>query len=454
MQITSFDPATQEVVGVVPVTPVDAVADLVAAARAAQPAWEALGPRGRASCLVQAGPRFVERAAELGLLLSREQGKPLPEGVGEVRSCGAALAEELEEMVRAFEPERLVDARTDTELRHDPLGVCAAITPWNFPISMCAWMVLPALMAGNTVLLKPSEETPLIGQAYVDVLNEFLPPGVLQVVHGADDQGKALVAADVDLIAFTGSRDAGAHILGSAAPGLKRVILELGGKDPLVVLDDADVEQAAGFAVRNSFRNAGQVCVSTERIYVHEAIAEPFEQAVAAGARALVQGRGTDDGVQVGPMVNARQRDHVLAQLEQAVADGARVLAGGVGHHGNFVVPTVLAGLDHGMAIMQDETFGPVACIARFADDDEAVRLANDSPYGLGAVVFGADEERAGRVARRIRAGMVGVNRGVGGAQGSPWVGAKQSGFGYHGGIAGHRQFAQARIVSARRRDA
>ncbi len=454
MQITSLDPATLDVVGSVPVTPVDAVAELVARARAAQPAWEALGPRGRADLIVQAGPRFLERADELGLLLSREQGKPLAEGVGEVRSCGGGLAEELDEMVRAFSPEQLVDARTNTELRHDPLGVCAAITPWNFPISMCAWMVLPALMAGNTVLLKPSEETPLIGQAYVDVLNEFLPAGVLQVVHGADDQGKALVAADVDLIAFTGSRAAGAHILQAGAPNLKRVILELGGKDPLVVLEDADVAAAAKFAVRNSFRNAGQVCVSTERIYVHEDIAEAFEAAVAEGARGLVQGRGTDEGVNVGPMVNARQRDHVLAQLDQAVADGARVLAGGAGHHGNFVVPTVLAGLNHGMAIMQEETFGPVACIARFESDDEAVRLANDSPYGLGAVVFGGDEERAGAVARRIRAGMVGVNRGVGGAQGSPWVGAKQSGFGYHGGISGHRQFAQARIVSSRRQDA
>ncbi|MEE2827807.1 MAG: aldehyde dehydrogenase family protein, partial [Myxococcota bacterium] len=388
---------------------------------------------------------------ELGRLLTAEMGKPLREAVGEVRSCGSHLGEELDEMVGAFEPELLEDGRTSTWLCHDPLGVAAAITPWNFPISMPHWMVLPALMAGNTVVLKPSEETPLIAQAYTDLLASCLPEGVLSVIHGDEAQGKALVQAEVDLIAFTGSRHAGSHILGSAAEGLKRVILELGGKDPLVVLDDADLEKAAKFAVRNSFRNAGQVCVSTERIYVLEPIADRFEEEVARLTTALKVGDGSAEGVEVGPMVNAAQRDHVLGQIDDALRAGARLLAGGKGHQGNLLQPTVLAGLDHSMDIMRRETFGPVACIVRCADEDEAVRLANDTVYGLGAVVFGGNEERAAAVARRIRAGMVGINRGVGGAQGSPWVGAKQSGFGYHGGPYGHRQFAQARIISTRK---
>jgi acyl-CoA reductase-like NAD-dependent aldehyde dehydrogenase len=449
MELTSHNPATGEPVGAVPVTAVEDVARIVARARAAQPAWEALGPRGRADLIRGVAPLFDARADVLGELLSREQGKPLREGVGEVRSVGH-IDGELEEMIRAFEPEMLQDGRTITEYRHDALGVCAALTPFNFPISMCAWMCLPALMAGNTVVLKPSEETPLIAQAYVDVFNELLPEGVFQIVHGRADQGKALVAADIDMIAFTGSRATGLHILSAAAPGLKRVLLELGGKDPLVVLDDADVQRAAKFAVGSSFRNAGQVCVSTERIYVDRSVADEFEAAVIEGCQALSQGPWDLDGVAVGPMIHERQRDHVLGQIAEAVAAGATIAAGGDGHHGNFVVPTVLTGVDHTMSIMRDETFGPVACIVRVDGVDEAVELANDTPYGLGAAVFGADEERAADVARRIRAGMVGINRGVGGAHGSPWVGAKESGLGFHGGVDGHRQFSQARIVSRR----
>ncbi len=185
------------------------------------------------------------------------------------------------------------------------------------------WMVLPALAAGNTVILKPSEETPLCGQAYADVLNAALPPDVLQVVHGADDQGKRLVESDVDLIAFTGSRETGKHILRSASGELKRVILELGGKDPMVVLESADLEKAAKFAAWNSFRNAGQVCVSTERIFVPDSVADRFEALLVEAGEAMKQGDGLDEGIRVGPMVNAQQRAHVLEQLDEAIADGA-----------------------------------------------------------------------------------------------------------------------------------
>ncbi|HCP46795.1 MAG TPA: aldehyde dehydrogenase [Deltaproteobacteria bacterium] len=447
--LESHDPATGALVGSVPLTVPEDLPALMSRARQAQAAWAALSLEERREQILRAAPLFAERAASMGSLLSSEMGKPVREAVGEVRSCGAGLEADLDEMVQALTPEVLEDGRTRTVLYRDPLGVCAAITPWNFPVAMPHWLVIPALMAGNAVLLKPSEETPLCGQAYADVLCEVLPPGLLQVVHGADELGRALVASDVDLIAFTGSRDAGAHILGAASTALKRVILELGGKDPLIVLADADVDQAAKFAVRNSFRNAGQVCVSTERIYVHESLADAFEEAVVARASQWVQGPGTQEGVQVGPMVNARQRDHVVNQIDSAVAAGARVLHGGDGHEGNFVVPTVLSGLDHSMDILNTETFGPVACIVRVGSDDEAVRLANDTPYGLGAVVFGSDPDRAAAVARRLEAGMVGINRGVGGAAGSPWVGAKQSGFGFHSGRDGHRQFAQARIISS-----
>ena len=449
--LKSLNPATGEVVGEVPNTPQGDIPGVVARARRAQPAWRDRGLAARAQILEPVAGKLAERADELGLLLSMEMGKPLAEAVAEVGHCGDRLPRTLAEIVEALEPGVVEDEELKSIVYHDPLGVCTVISPWNFPLAMPHWMVIPALVAGNTVILKPSEETPLIAQAYVELLNTTLPPDVLQIVHGDEAQGKALVSADVDLVAFTGSREAGKHILKSASSGLKRVILELGGKDPMIVLEDADVAEAARFAVRNSFRNAGQVCVSTERIYVADEVADAFESEVAKLSRQEKVGKGTEEGVTVGPMINRRQRDHVLRQIDDAVGAGARVIAGGEGHHGPFITPTVLGDVTHDMDIMRSETFGPVACIARFGDLEEAVSLANDTPYGLGAVVFGRDEQRAREVARRLEAGMIGINKGCGGASGSPWVGAKESGFGYHSGKAGHRQFTQPRVVSTNR---
>jgi succinate-semialdehyde dehydrogenase/glutarate-semialdehyde dehydrogenase len=306
---------------------------------------------------------------------------------------------------------------------------------------------MPALAAGNTVVFKPSEETPLSAALWAEVLGRHLPADVLQVAQGAGDVGRALVLSDVDLIVFTGSRATGIRIMQDAALGLKRVILELGGKDPLVVLADADLDAAAAFAVQNSFRNAGQVCVSTERIYVQREVADAFVDRVVAGTRALIQGDGMREGTIIGPMVNAKQKEKVVAQISSAVRAGARVLAGGHDAPGNFIQPTVLVDVDHTMDIMRDETFGPVACIMRFDTDADAVRLSNDSPYGLGAAVFGA-AAHAELVGRQLTAGMIGINKGCGGAHGTPWVGARNSGYGFHSGKAGHRQFAQVRAVS------
>ena len=302
-------------------------------------------------------------------------------------------------------------------------------------------------MAGNAVVLKPSEETPLCGQAYADVLNEVLPNNVLVVAHGADDQGKALVLSDVDMIAFTGSREVGKHIMREASGTLKRVVLELGGKDPMIVLDDADIEQAAKFAAFNSFRNCGQVCISTERIFVMDSIADEFEGALSELASALKVGDGLEAS-DVGPMVNVQQRDHVLAQIDAAVGAGATVLTGGEGHHDNFVTPTVLSGITEDMDISTVETFGPVACVTRVSSVDEAVTRANDTRFGLGAVVFGGDSDQTEIVARQLTAGMIGVNRSPGGVPGTPWVGARESGFGFHKSRDGHRQFAQTRVLT------
>lgn len=445
--LDSYNPSTGELVGSVSVTPTDQVDAVIAKARQAAPAWASLSAQERADILKPAGEKLVERAEELGRILSLEQGKPLAEGIGEVNGCGGRLSEEVDEIVKAMIPDVLEDEGVKTMLYYDPFGVCAAITPWNFPILMPHWTILPALVAGNTVVLKPSEQTPLIADEYVKVLNEVLPEGVLQIIHGEDDQGKALVAGDVDMIAFTGSKTAGQHIMAAAAPGLKRLILELGSKDPCIVLEGADLEKAAGFAARNSFRNCGQVCVSTERIYVQESIKEAFMDKLIEETKAFKIGDCLDEEANIGPMVMAEQKAHVLAQVEDAKAKGANVVLGGNQHEGNFVEPTILDNLNHDMDIMTVETFGPIACVATVKDADEAVELANDTEYGLGAVIFGEDQ-LARKVGRRLTAGMVGVNRSMGGASGSPWVGARKSGIGYHSGRLGHRQFCQLRVVS------
>jgi acyl-CoA reductase-like NAD-dependent aldehyde dehydrogenase len=444
--LQSFNPATGELVGEVEITPADRIREIVAAARRAQEEWFDLGIDERVRMLRGAAEKFLDRAEALGELATREMGKPLARGIGEVKACGRTLERTLDEIAEALQPEVFEDEKTRSVVYRDPFGVCAAITPWNYPFSMPHWLALPALAAGNSVVLKPSEETPLCGQAYADLMNEVLPEGVLSVIHGADEQGKAVVDADVDLIAFTGSGAVGKAIMKNASESLKRVILELGGKDPMIVMSDADLEQAARFAVASSYDNAGQMCVSTERIYVDESVSEEFSRRVTELTGEFVVGDGLDEATTVGPMVNERQRDHVLGQIEEAVSRGARVLAGGSDHHGNWVVPTVLADVTPEMAISQEETFGPVACITTVRDPQEAVRLANDLPLALGATVFGGPD--AASVARRLTAGMIGVNRGVAGVAGTPWVGARQSGYGFHHSWDGHRQFTQVRVVS------
>lgn len=444
--LESINPATGEVVGSVSMTPPCDISEVVAKARAAQVEWNALGLDGRLTLMQPIGDRLQEEAQRIGNLITAEMGKSTKEAQGEATYGASQFISELESAFEAFQPEEMSDEHTRSILYRDPLGVSAAITPWNFPMLMPQQCILPSLMAGNSVVFKPSEETPLVGQAYADVLNEFLPDGVLQVVHGADDQGKALVASEIDLVVFTGSRDVGSKILTACGPDLKRVVLELGGKDALIVLEDADIEAAANYAVQNSFRNSGQVCVSTERIYVEEAVADKFENLVIEKTKEWKQGDPTDETVKIGPMVSSTQRDMVLAQLDQALQDGAVLRCGG-GTADNYIEPTVLTGCNHDMQIMHDETFGPICCIQRVSGDSDAVKHANDTPYGLGGAVYG-EAEHAIEVARQLTPGMIGINKACGGAEGTPWVGACQSGYGYHSGRDGHRQFTQVRMVS------
>ena len=293
-------------------------------------------------------------------------------------------------------------------------------------------------------MLKPSEESPLVAELFVKTLNKVLPKNVLQIAHGDGETGKALVDADINMVAFTGSLTAGKHIMVSAASGLKRLVMELGGNDPLIVMASADIDKAVQFAVASSFENTGQMCTSTERIYVDERIADEFEQKVVALARRYQAGSWDQNNANIGPIVNPKQHAKVLSQLENAHAKGAKFLLGTHHYELPYIQPTVVTGITPDMLLEQDETFGPVVAISRFKELSEAVNRANASAYGLGAVVFGG--AGADNVAQQMEAGMVGINQGAGGI--GPWVGAKQSGFGYHGSAAGHRQFAQLRVIS------
>lgn len=446
-ELRSVNPSTGAVVGSVQRTPVEDVARVIDRARAAAPAWVALGVDGRAALLATAEPALRAAAPALARLITLEMGKIARDAVGEVDHVVSVYTSDVHAVVDALAPQRIEDTRLRSTVVRDPLGVAVCITPWNYPVLMPHEQILPALIAGNTVIFKPSEETPLVGQTLAALLQAVLPPDVLQVVHGDGEQGRALVAGDVDLIAFTGSRATGLHIASQAALALKRLVLELGGKDPLIVLPGADLDAAVAFAARNTFGNAGQVCVSTERIFVHEALHDAFVAALVERAKTYTVGDGFAAGVRVGPMVHARQKQLVLDQVAEAQADGARVAWAHAPLAGCFLGPMVLTGVADTMRMARDETFGPVASVSAFASIDEVVQRANATRYALGASVYGPDA-LAEQVARSLAAGMVGVNQGCGGAAGTPWVGARQSGVGFHSGAEGHRNFAQVRVIT------
>ncbi|CAH0990911.1 Succinate-semialdehyde dehydrogenase [NADP(+)] [Sinobacterium norvegicum] len=441
--LVSYDPSTGEAIGEVDIATAQAVNEAVTQASKAQKAWGALTLEARAAAVTKAYDGLIEQVAALSDLLAKEQGKDRRRANGEVGgavSMGEYLASEA---VAAFKSQPVARG---TELQYRPLGVVAVIAPWNYPVMMANNLIVPALIAGNSVILKPSEHTPLIAEVFFGQLAEALPDGVLQVLQGDGDVGRALVSSDVQMVAFTGSKAVGHDIMARSAPTLKRLVMELGGNDPMIVMANANIDNAAYFAVAGSFENAGQMCTSIERIYVDRAVAEAFEQRVVQIARQYKTGPWHQAGVNIGPIINAKQHQTVVSHIADAEAKGATVLLGGSEQTAPYIKPTVLTGMSRDMLIEQQETFGPVVAISRFDTVDEAVARANDSDYGLGAVVFGGAGVEA--VAERLEAGMIGINQGQGGGGNAPWVGAKQSGYGYHGSAEGHRQFSQVRVVS------
>ena len=444
--LNSYNPETFELLGSVDITEVKDIDTIVEASHKAQKKWAQLTVDERIQYLQKAGTILDSKTQTLAKLLSQEMGKDINRALGEVGGCANDITYKANEVKQAIQTQSFENYGVMTELQYNPLGVCAVIAPWNYPMAMAHWVIIPALVAGNSVVYKPSEETPLIAQEYVEIFQSVLPKNVIQVIHGAEEQGKALVKSDINMIAFTGSKEVGQNIMKNASEGLTRLIMELGGKDPLIVLSDANIDAAARFAVASSFENAGQMCTSTERIYVDEKIEDQFIQRVVAYASNYQVGSWDNPNTDIGPIINENQRSTIRRHINDALEKGATHHLGDTKREDSFIEATVLSNITDDMLVFTEETFGPVVAISTFKDIDEAIKRANSSEFALGASVFGYTQ--ANYVASNLDAGMLGINQGNGSIGDTPWVGAKKSGFGYHGSPDGHRQFTQPKVVT------
>jgi phenylacetaldehyde dehydrogenase len=446
-----MDPATGELVGRAPEHSVADLETAVTVARRAQPGWASRGHAERRSLLMAAADAVEASAEALAELLSREQGKPLngPNARFEVGACAAWLRATA---ALELEPETLVEENgTKAELHYRPLGVVAAIGPWNWPMMISVWQLAPALRMGNTVVMKPSEYTPLSVLALVHVLNQVLPEGVLHVVAGGREVGECMAAhPEVDKVMFTGSTATGKAIIRSSADTVKRLTLELGGNDAGIVLPDADPAAIAEDLFWGAFINTGQTCAALKRLYVHEDVHDAVCQALTEVAAKMPMGVGLDETNVLGPLQNQAQYDIVADLVEQARAGGGRVLIGGnpdPGQPGYFYPTTVVADLAADNPLVTQEQFGPALPIVKFSDIDEAVEMANGLDVGLGASVWSADPARAREVAARIQAGTVWINQHGGVDPRIPFGGAKQSGYGLEFGVEGLKHLGAPQVI-------
>ena len=446
------DAATRETIGYAPVHTVADLDAAVAAARAAQPAWNALGHAERSRILNQIADDLEANAEELAHLLSREQGKPMdgPNARFEVGACATWTRNAADTVL---EPEVVFEAgESRAEVHYDALGVVGAIGPWNWPMMITVWQIAPSLRMGNTVVVKPSEYTPLSVLALVEVWNRHLPDGVLTVISGDREVGAAIAGhKGFDKIMFTGSTATGRKIVESSANNLARLTLELGGNDAGIVLPDTDVTAIAENLFWGIFLNTGQTCAALKRLYVHDSVYDEVVDALAGLAQAMPMGNGLEGGNVLGPLQNEKQFDIVAALVEDARDRGARIVTGGApaSELGPlFYQTTVVADIDDGARLVDEEQFGPAIPVIRYTDIDDAVSRANSSSQGLGASVWSNDTDRAVEVAKRIEAGTVWINQHGAINPQVPFGGIKSSGYGHEFGVAGLKAVAAPKVIS------
>jgi succinate-semialdehyde dehydrogenase/glutarate-semialdehyde dehydrogenase len=449
------DPATEEtLVEIADGTPDDALA-AVAAAHRALPGWAATPPRERAECLRRAWALMIERSEAIARLMVLENGKALRDARGEVTYAAEFFRWYAEEAVR-------IDGAVTTApsganrimVVRQPVGVSVLVTPWNFPAAMATRKIGPALAAGCTVVLKPAKETPLCAFAVADILREAgVPAGVVNVVctsKAGPLVGAMLADPRVRKLSFTGSTEVGRVLLETAAKTVTNCSMELGGNAPFLVFGDADIDAALDGAFLAKMRNGGEACTAANRFYVHEQVADEFTSRFADRLSKLAVGPGLQDGTDLGPLVNEDTRSKVASLVSSAASTGARVVTGGRSpdHKGYFYLPTVLEDLRPDAPILKTEIFGPVAPIVRFRDEDDAIRWANDTEYGLVSYVYTGDLRRALRVSEALETGMVGVNRGIVSDPAAPFGGVKQSGLGREGGHDGLLEFMESKYIA------
>jgi succinate-semialdehyde dehydrogenase/glutarate-semialdehyde dehydrogenase len=449
------DPATGETIAsVADATNADADAALAAATEAFA-TWRNVAPRERADILRRAYDLINERKDELALLMTLEMGKPVSESLAEITYANNFFRWYSEEAVRIngrFTINETGKGRVLT--MRQPIGPCVFITPWNFPLAMGTRKIGPALAAGCTCVVKPAKQTPLSMLALGQILEEAgLPGGVVNIIT-ASSSGSIMEPLIKDprtrKMSFTGSTPVGKTLIGQSAEQVLKVSMELGGNAPFLVFEDADLDAAVEGALLAKMRNGGEACTSANRFHVHESVAEAFAEKLAAKIGGLKVGRGTEDGIQVGPLIDEAQRSKVAELVEDAVGKGAKVLCGGsrIDGNGYFYEPTVLGSVPDDAELLKEEIFGPVAPITTFSTDEEAVAKANDTEYGLVSYVFTQDVNRAFKVIEELETGMIGFNQGMVSNAGAPFGGVKQSGFGREGGPEGLDEYLETKYVA------
>jgi succinate-semialdehyde dehydrogenase/glutarate-semialdehyde dehydrogenase len=441
------NPANSQVLASVPDMSTAETRGAIEAANAAWPSWRALAAKTRASYLRRWYELIIENIEDLARIMTAEQGKPLAEAKGELQYAASFLEWFGEEAKRVY-GDTIPSPASDKRIvvLKEPIGVCVAITPWNFPAAMITRKVGPALAAGCPIVVKPAEATPLSAFALAELATRAgLPPGVLSIITGEPRVVGAEMTSNplVRKLSFTGSTAVGKLLMSQCAATVKRVSLELGGNAPFVVFDDADIDAAIEGALASKYRNSGQTCVCANRFYVHERVYDEFAEKLTAAVQKLAVGCGIDPGVTQGPLINEAAVAKVEGHIQDALNKGARILTGGkrhaLGH--TFFEPTVLIGVTPAMRVAKEETFGPLAPLFKFSNDDEVVSLANDTEFGLAAYFFSRDISRIWRVAERLEYGMVGINTGLISQEVAPFGGVKQSGFGREGSRYGIEEY-------------
>lgn len=447
------DPSTGDVVGRVPLTDADGTTRAVEAAERALPGWKRLLAKERSRLLRRWYELMIENRDDLALIMTAEQGKPLAEAAGEI-DYAAGYVEFYAEETKRLAGETLPSPKDGARVLviREAAGVVAAITPWNFPAAMITRKVAPALAAGCTAVVKPASETPLTALAIARLaVRAGLPKGVLNVVTGKSSiVGDVLTSHPaVRVVSFTGSTEVGKKLIVQCAGTVKKIYTELGGNAPFIVFDDADLDAAVEGVMISKFRNMGQTCVCANRLYAQAGIHDAFVEKLSAAVKKLKLGDGRAPGVTQGPLVNAKAVEKVEAHVADALGKGAKVVTGGARSSlgGSFFEPTVLTGVTAGMAVAREETFGPLAPVFRFETEEEAIRLANDTEFGLASYFYARDVGRIFRVAEGLQAGMVGINSGAISSELVPFGGVKESGNGREGSHHGIDEYVEKKYL-------